>query len=174
MAFEFNLPAEVIEKLWDDRAQICWEAIVGYMDTLAKENEAFRDEQSLKGIISSEKKKDAIDMDYAQEILGDNYKVYEALIAHWSEKKVTSTDCETINALIEAGKTTADQLIEAIIQAKKQAEHEDRVKFMPAVATWLKSGKWKAIKTTTGKIDKLAKVNEEAKPQLLAKLEGKR
>ena len=164
LAFEFDIPLEELTLLWDERVQLCWEHIVPYMAEELGSKEEFKEKQILAGLASGEAGKETVSMDTAQEVLGESYGVYEALITHWN-KKVTAQDCETIQKLIEAKKVTADELISAIIEAKKQAEQIGKVEYMVAVATWLKAGKWKAAKTQNGKPDKLAGGQEEAEAQ---------
>lgn len=173
LAFSFNVEESEIEALWTPRFTIAWERMKEYVDTLRGSDANFQGDKLAASLEGVEAKKDATGEDEAQEVLGEHFPVYEAFVTHWSTKKITLKDCEKIKQLIESGKTTVAQLIEALIEAKKQAEHQDTVKFMPCIATWLKEGRYRALKTANGKPDKLAKVNEEGKAQLMNRLGGK-
>jgi len=169
LAFLLNVELEELQPLWDRRTQEAWSHIQEYMDNLKDENESFVDDKVAAGIASAEAKKHSVDMDTAQEILGELMPVYEAFTTYWSHKKVTADDCEKVKALIESGKATQQQIISAIERTARETP-EDKKQYMKGVSTWLKGGFW--MSRSTAKTKKLDQCNEDSRDALLTKLGG--
>jgi hypothetical protein len=174
LAFSFNVEEADIKALWTPRFEVAWAAVKEYIDVLTDSDTDYQGTQLAASLLGVEAKRTATGEEEAQEVLGELFPIYEAFIQQWSDKKITIQDCEKIKQLVETGKTTAEQMIEALIAAKKQAEHDDKVKYMPCITKWLKEGRYKAAKTANGIPDKLAKANAEGKDAILAKLAGKK
>ena len=142
------------------------------MDVIIGGDTTFSENKVLAGIASAESRKKSISEEDAQEILETYMPVYNALAAHWSQKKVTSADCEKIKSIIDDGKTTMEQMIEAIVLTAEQTP-PDKIQYMKAVSTWLDGGCYAARKnkSSVGKLDHLQ--NTAGSAALLAKMGGK-
>lgn len=169
LAFMLNVELEELQPLWDRRTQEAWSYIQEYMDNLQEEVDNHSEEKIAAGIASAESKKLSIDLDTAQEILGELMPVYEAFTTYWSHKKVTVDDCEKVKALIESGRATQQQIISAIERTARETP-EDKKQYMKGVSTWLKGGFW--MSRSTGKTRKLDQCNEASRDALLTKMGG--
>jgi len=156
---------DFIRGLWDERTKFAWAHAKRYMDTLIDERTEFQEEKVAAGNASAEARKSRVSLQEAEQILGPNISVYNALIEHWNHKKVTSDDCNTINKIIGSGKATAQQLITGIINITEQTPTDKR-EFMKSISSWLGSGGWivKTSKLSKGapQPSHLNRVNTEA------------
>lgn len=165
IAFYLCEDLEYIQELWDDRTRLAWVHAKRYMDTLIDERKEFQDEKVAAGIASGEARKDSVTIQEAECILGSNITVYRAFIENWPHKKVTSSDCEIINSIINNGKVTRAELITGIINISEQTPADKR-NYMKSVSSWLAGGCWigKSSKITKTSIQPahLNRVNDEA------------
>ena len=143
LAYMFNLPVSEVEAAWDRRAKAAWEGFRAYLISQIEDREEYLAEQSVAGLASAEARKSAITEDLAKEILGDNFKVYEAFVTYWHHKKITDSDCHKINNLVSAGKVTAEKLA-AKVKDVAEATTADRFQYMKSIGSWLDSGSYQA------------------------------
>lgn len=169
VAFHLCEDPEYIASLWDPRTQAGWVHARQYMVRLIGEREDFVDTKVVAGLLSAESKKDSVSLEEAHGILGDLMPVYEAFATHWAHKKVTSDDCRKVKALIEGGKTTANQMIRAIESLARNTSLEKR-QYMKGVSTWLSAGGWMGRDSTQK--EKLDQCNQDSKDSILAAMGG--
>jgi hypothetical protein len=141
IAYHLCEDIEFIRELWNDRTQFAWAHAKRYLDTLIDERKEFQEEKVAAGNASAEARKSRVSLQEAEQILGPNVSVYNALVEHWNHKKVTSDDCHTIKQITEKGKASAQQLITAIISIAAQTPTDKR-DYMKSVSSWLGSGGW--------------------------------